>query len=139
MWETPEALFDKLHAIHDFTFDVCATPENAKCPRFYTPEMDGLKQTWTGVCWMNPPYGKVIKHWVKKAYESATTGDAKVVCLLPARTDTGWWHDYVIPYGKIEFLRGRLRFVNRALPSYRDDGKFKISSAPFPSAIVIFE
>lgn len=132
VWSTPQVLFDRLNAIHGFTLDVCALPENAKCQKFYTPEMDGLKQDWwDNVCWMNPPYGREIGKWVKKAYEATFmdwqhTG-AKVVCLLPARTDTAWWHDYVLPYGKVDFLRGRLKF-----------GGHK-NSAPFPSAVVIFE
>jgi len=132
LWETPHDLFARLNALHVFTLDVCATAENAKCDRYFTPEMDGLAQDWKDhVCWMNPPYGREIGKWVKKAHDS-TLMDwqhtvTKIVCLLPARTDTRWWHDYVIPYGSIEFLRGRLKF-----------GGHK-NSAPFPSAIVIFE
>lgn len=132
VWETPQNLFDRLNAEHGFTLDVCALPENAKCSRYYTPDDDGLAQDWKDhVCWMNPPYGREIGKWVKKAYE-ATFMDwqhegAKVVCLLPARTDTAWWHDYVLPYGKVDFLRGRLKFGGAE------------NSAPFPSAVVIFE
>lgn len=106
LWETPQWLFDKYNAIHHFETDVCALPENAKCEKFFTPEIDGLKQEWTGVCWCNPPYGRRIGEWVKKAAESG----AKVVMLLPARTDTKWFHDYCLPYGDIEFLKGRLKF-----------------------------
>lgn len=122
LWETPQELFDKLNAIHHFTCDVCALPENAKCDKYYTPEIDGLSQAWSGVCWCNPPYGREIGKWVKKAYES----NCKVVMLLPARTDTRWFHDYCIK-GNIEFLRGRLKFGNSE------------NSAPFPSMIVIFD
>lgn len=122
---TPIDFFNAQNEKHGFEIDVCAIAENAKCERFFTQEMDGLKQEWTGVCWMNPPYGRTIKSWMKKAYESSLTG-AKVVCLVPARTDTAWWHDYAMK-GKIEFIRGRLKF---------GDAK---NSAPFPSAIVIFE
>ena len=125
LWETPQWLFDKLHAQYGFETDVCALPENAKCERYFTPEQDGLSQEWTGVCWMNPPYGRKIGEWIKKAYESSLKG-ATVVCLIPARTDTAWWHDYVMQ-GEITFVRGRLRF-----------GGSK-NSAPFPSAIVAFE
>ena len=121
---TPMDFFNAQNAKHSFDLDVCAIAENAKCERFYTPEMDGLKQEWTGVCWMNPPYGRTIKSWMQKAYESSLTG-AKVVCLVPARTDTAWWHDYAMK-GEIEFIRGRLKF-----------GGAK-NSAPFPSAVVIF-
>jgi len=121
---TPMDFFNAQNAKHGFDLDVCAIAENAKCERFFTPEMDGLKQDWTGVCWMNPPYGRTIKSWMQKAYESSLTG-AKVVCLVPARTDTAWWHDYAMK-GEIEFIRGRLKF---------GDAK---NSAPFPSAVVIF-
>ena len=123
LWETPQELFDKYDAIYRFETDVCALPENAKCKRFFTPEMDGLKQEWTGVCWCNPPYGRQIGKWVEKAVKSSAT----VVMLLPARTDTKWFHDWCLPYGKIEFLRGRLKFGGCDNP------------APFPSMIVVFE
>lgn len=137
MWETPQDLFDRLDAEYAFTRDVCAIPENAKCKRFFTPEQNGLVQEWTGTCWMNPPYGRSINAWVAKAYESSLKG-ATVVCLIPSRTDTRWWHDYCVK-GEITFLKGRLKFVNRAFPSWRADGSHKISPAPFPSAIVIFK
>lgn len=127
-WATPQELFDDLDSIYHFTLDVCASDWNAKCDRFFTEEQDGLAQEWTGVCWMNPPYGRTIKHWVKKAYESAGNGTV-VVCLIPARTDTSWWHDYVMK-GEITFFRGRVKFV-----SQEDD---KNQSAPFPSALVVF-
>ena len=130
MWATPQDLFDKLNREHAFTLDVCAVADNAKCKKFFSPEQDGLSLNWwDNVCWMNPPYGREIGKWVKKAYD-ATFPDwqhtgAKVVCLLPARTDTKWFHDYCTK-GKIEFLRGRLKF-----------GGHK-NSAPFPSMIVVF-
>ena len=123
-WETPQKLFDELNQKYNFELDVCALPENAKCENYFTPEVDGLKQDWTGVCWMNPPYGREIGKWMKKALESSRNG-AIVVCLVPARTDTAWWHDYAMK-GKIEFIRGRLKFGNSK------------NSAPFPSAIVVF-
>lgn len=125
-WETPQDLFDSLNAVYGFDVDVCATPQNAKCRKFYTVEQDGLSQEWHGTCWMNPPYGRGIGAWVRKAYETAESGAGTVVCLLPARTDTAWWHDYCMK-GKIEFIRGRLKFGGCA------------NSAPFPSAIVTFE
>lgn len=123
-WETPRNLFDKLDTIHKFELDVCASHENAKCGKYFTKEQDGLKQNWKGSCWMNPPYGREIGKWMQKAYEESLKG-ARVVCLVPARTDTKWWHDYAMK-GNIEFLRGRLKFSNVK------------NSAPFPSAIVIF-
>lgn len=124
LWATPQAFFDAQHARHRFTLDVCASFENAKCARFFTEEMDGLSQRWEGVCWMNPPYGRAISAWMRKALESAQSG-AKVVCLVPARTDTKWWHDYAMK-GEIEFIKGRLKFGGEK------------NSAPFPNAIVIF-
>lgn len=123
-WPTPQDFFDKLDAEFHFELDVCATPENAKCDRYFTKRENGLLQKWEGVCWMNPPYGREIGQWVKKAYESALEG-ATVVCLLPARTDTGWWHDYCMK-GEIRFVRGRLKFGNAS------------ENAPFPSAVVVF-
>lgn len=123
-WETPMALFTELDNQYHFTLDVCATPENAKCSDYYTIVQDGLTQPWYGRCWMNPPYGRKIGAWLKKAYEAGLEGTL-VVCLVPARTDTAWWHDYCMR-GKITFIRGRLKF-----------GGSK-NAAPFPSAIVVF-
>lgn len=124
LWSTPQDFFDKYNEKYKFTLDVCATDENAKCDLYYTKENDGLKQDWVGVCWMNPPYGRQIKEWVKKAYESSLSG-VTVVCLLPARTDTKWWHEYCIK-GEIEFIKGRLKFGGSRV------------GAPFPSAVVVF-
>lgn len=124
-WATPRALFEELAAeFGPFDVDVCATPENAKVARFYTKAEDGLAQEWRGRCWMNPPYGREIGAWVRKARESAAAG-AVVVCLVPARTDTAWWHDNVPAATVVRFLRGRVRF-NDAGP------------APFPSAVIVF-
>jgi phage N-6-adenine-methyltransferase len=124
LWATPQKFFDSLHREFGFSLDVCATNENAKCDRFYTPDVDGLSQEWSGVCWMNPPYGRHIGKWMRKAYESAQRG-ATVVCLVPARTDTAWWHDYAAK-GEVRFIRGRLKFGNSK------------TAAPFPSAVVVF-
>lgn len=123
-WETPQWLFDKYNAIYGFDLDACATPENAKCKRYFTEEDNALNQEWTGIVWMNPPHGRKIGKWVSKAYKSAQNG-AVVVCLLPSRTDTAWWHDYCMR-GDIEFIRGRLKFGSAS------------ENAPFPSAIVVF-
>jgi phage N-6-adenine-methyltransferase len=126
LWETPWLLFRQLDAQFHFTLEVCALPENAKCRHFYTPGQDGLSQPWRGVCWCNPPYGRQIGRWVKKAYESAANGEATVVCLIPARTDTSWWHRYVMAASEVWLVAGRIRF-----------GGAK-AGAPFPSAIVVF-
>lgn len=123
-WNTPQDLFDTLNKEFHFDVDVCATEENAKCKHYFDKQTNGLSQVWTGGVWMNPPYGRNIKKWVQKAYESSKHG-ATVVCLLPARTDTSWWHDYCMK-GEIRFIRGRLKFSNAIHP------------APFPSAVVIF-
>jgi phage N-6-adenine-methyltransferase len=122
LWATPQDLFDKLNEEFGFDIDVCALPSNAKCKKFYSPADDGLSQKWEGVCWCNPPYGREIGKWVKKAYESKT----KVVMLLPARTDTKWFHDYIYGKAEIRFIKGRLKF---------GDSK---NAAPFPSMIVVF-
>lgn len=124
-WETPPELFDPLNEEFHFTLDVCATVQNAKCTRFFTPEEDGLKQKWTGVCWMNPPYGREVKAWMKKAYEESLRG-ATVVCLVPSRTDTFWWHEYAMKADEIRYVRGRVRFIGAE------------STAPFPSSLIIF-
>jgi phage N-6-adenine-methyltransferase len=127
-WATPQSLFDQLDAEFGFELDVCASDWNHKTERYFDRFDDGLAQQWSGVCWMNPPYGREISAWMRKAYESSG-GGATVVCLVPARTDTAWWHDYAIK-GEVRFLRGRVKFVGRD-----GDGK---NAAPFPSAIVIF-
>lgn len=124
-WDTPPELFAQLDVEFHFTVDLAAFPHNAKCERYFSPGVDALTQAWEGVCWMNPPYGPQLRKWMKKAYESARQG-ATIVCLLPARTDTSWWHDYVLPFAEIRFIRGRVTFQG---------GK---NSAPFPSAVVIF-
>lgn len=111
-----------------FTLDPCSTHDNHKCDKYFTIEDDGLSQEWSNdVVFMNPPYGREIKLWIQKAYEESLKG-AVVVCLIPARTDTTYWHNYI--FGKaseIRFVKGRLKF---------GDGK---NSAPFPSAVIVFD
>ena len=117
-WETPSDLFETLNREFGFTLDVCATPTNKKCENFFSPEQDGLAQEWIGACWCNPPYGYRLEKWIQKAYESSQRG-AIVVCLLPGRTDTRWWHEWILPYAEIRFLRGRLKLwclQSRAFP-----------------------
>lgn len=123
-WETPSELFAELNEIFHFDLDACASTENAKCSRYFTKHDDALSKRWTGTVWMNPPYGREIAAFMRKAYEESLRG-ATVVCLVPSRTDTAWWHRYA-KQGQIIFLRGRLRFGAAT------------ASAPFPSAIVIF-
>ena len=127
-WGTPQHIFDELNEEFKFTLDACAAPWNYKVNNYYTQEDDGLIQPWTGTVWCNPPYGRQIGKWVQKAYEANQQG-ATVVMLIPSRTDTAYWHDY-ISKAEVRFIRGRLKFTTpnneTALP------------APFPSAIVIF-
>ena len=125
MWETPQELFDELDKEFQFDLDVCAIPENAKCKRYYTPEQDGLSKPWDGTCWCNPPYGRDIGQWLRRAL-FASVGGATVVMLLPARTDTKWFHDYIYKRAEIRFVKGRLKFGNSK------------NSAPFPSMVVVF-
>ena len=132
-WSTPQDLFDELDREFHFTLDPCATGSNAKCEKFFTLADDGLSRGWAGeTVFMNPPYGRVIKDWVRKAWEESLRG-AVVVCLIPARTDTSYWHDYCFKYGVVRFLRGRVKFCGR-----NKDGIIVKASAPFPSAIVVF-
>lgn len=125
LWSTPQDFFDSVSKEFQFNLDVCASKENAKCDKYYTKEDDGLKQQWHGICWMNPPYGRVIGKWVQKAYESSQNGTV-IVGLLPARTDTKWFHEYIYNKAQIRFIKGRLKFGN------------SINSAPFPSMLVIW-
>lgn len=125
LWATPQDFFDKLNDEFNFTLDVCALSYNAKCKCYYTPEENGLLMPWFGVCWCNPPYGRGISHWVKRAYISSLNG-ATVVMLLPARTDTSWFHDYIYNKAEIRFIKGRLKFGDSVNP------------APFPSMVVVF-
>ena len=127
-WTTPMWLFKELDVKFNFTLDPCCTKESALCDKYYTIEDDGLIQDWGGeIVFMNPHYGRAIGKWVEKAYRESLNG-AVVVCLIPSRTDTRYWHNYIFPYAAdIKFLKGRLKF---------GDGK---NPAPFPSAIIIFD
>lgn len=131
-WETPPELFDRLSEKYGpFDLDPAAVPETAKCPLYFTPEDDGLKQKWHGSVWLNPPYGREIGKWVKKAHDEFFAGNVnKVVMLIPARTDTAYWHDYIQNIASVEFLRGRVKFLRNGQPR---------GTAPFPSAVVVYE
>ena len=127
-WATPQSFFNRLDNEFNFTLDPCANELNAKCSKFFTKDDDGLAQSWAGErVFMNPPYGRVIGDWVRKAYEEAQNDNTVVVALIPARTDTKYWHEYVMKAKEIRLVKGRLKF---------GDGR---NSAPFPSAVVIFE
>lgn len=126
-WGTPVEFYRKWDCRYLFEIDVCAHAGNHKAPKYWTTEDDALTKDWAPLrCWMNPPYGRnVTGKWVKKAYDESVKG-ALVCCLLPARTDVKWFHDYCLPWGKIEFIRGRLTFEGAK------------DCAPFPSMIVVF-
>lgn len=124
-YATPNETYSALHREFGFTLDPCSTHENAKCGRHFTLAEDGLAQDWEQeTVFMNPPYGRAISLWMRKAYEQSL-GGATVVCLVPARTDTKWWHDFAMK-GEVRFLKGRLKF---------NGGK---NGAPFPSAVIVF-
>lgn len=127
LWSTPWNFFDKLNDEFHFTLDPCSTHENAKCYKHFTIEEDGLLQDWGNeVVFCNPPYGRQIKDWVKKAYEESRKDNTTVVMLIPARTDTIYFHEYIYHKAEIRFIKGRLKF---------GDAK---NAAPFPSMVVIF-
>lgn len=121
---TPKDFFDKLDQEFHFTLDPCATSDNAKCEKYYTKEQDGLQQEWRGTVFCNPPYGRELPKWIKKCHDEST--HSTVVMLIPARTDTKAFHDYIYGQSEIRFVRGRLKFGNSK------------NSAPFPSMVVVF-
>ena len=127
-WETPQEFFDKLDEEFHFGIDVCANDRNAKCEWYFDKSANGLTKDWTGhgTVWCNPPYGKEIGKWVRKASETAEEGET-VVMLIPARTDTRWFHGYVYqqPNVEVRFIKGRLHFSNKG-------------RNPFPTMVVIF-
>lgn len=131
-WCTPREFFDELNKEFRFVLDAAATDKSAKCPRYFTPETDGLSQSWDcgGAVFCNPPYGREIGKWVQKAYREAMCGGEPIVLLIPARTDTSYFHDYIYGKAEIRFVRGRLRFT--------DEGGNKSNSAPFPSMVVVY-
>lgn len=124
-WSTPQDFFDKINQEFSFTIDVAATKENAKCERYYTKDEDALTKSWDNeIVWCNPPYGRELHKWVEKA--SRARG-GQVVMLIPARTDTRYFHEYIYGKAEIRFIKGRLKFGNSK------------NSAPFPSMLVIFK
>ena len=128
-WGTPQHFFHRLEdKFGTFTLDPCSTDESAKCDLYYTQQENGLAQSWEGhSVFMNPPYGRKISSWISKAYEESLKPNTRVGCLIPARTDTKYWHNYCMRAKNILFVKGRLKF-----------GASK-NSAPFPSAVIIFE
>lgn len=132
-WATPQYLFDELDNEFHFTLDPCSTEKNHKCSKYYTKEDNGLIQDWNNeTVFVNPPYGKDIKHWVKKCYEEHKKHNITIVMLIPARTDTTYFHEYIYKKcNEIRFLKGRVKFID-------ENGNVQ-SSAPFPSMVVVYK
>lgn len=132
-WETPQALFDSLNAKYHFAIDLAASKDNAKCDRYFNIDDDSLSKDWSesfgGAMYLNPPYGRHIGYWVKKAYETSLKVNVPIVMLIPSRTDTSYWHDYIFGKANIKFIRGRLKFEQNGVAG---------SPAPFPSAIIVY-
>tara|TARA_R110001592_G_scaffold103979_1_gene292675 strand:- start:9611 stop:10084 length:474 start_codon:yes stop_codon:yes gene_type:complete len=128
-WSTPVEFFNKLDwRFGPFDLDPCADPANTKCANFFTEAENGLSKKWEGfTCFINPPYGRGIEAWIKKAYEETRAEGTRAVMLIPARTDTKYWHEYVMKADEVYFIKGRLKF-----------GECE-NSAPFPSAVVVFD
>ena len=109
-YETPDSIFEPLNYEFQFTLDVAANSLNTKCVRFFSVDCDGLSQGWgNNICWMNPPFGRQMKKWVEKAYKSYLNG-ATVVCLLPVRSNTVWWHQYCMRSTEIRLIKGEVKF-----------------------------
>lgn len=124
-YSTPQNIFDQLNNEFSFTLDPCATEDNHKCEKYYSLADDGLKKDWGGRVFCNPPYSKIAK-WVKKCYQESLKPNTVVAMLIPARTDTKYFHDYIWHRSEVRFIKGRLRFNDA------------IYNAPFPSMVVIF-
>lgn len=125
-WRTPPDFYARLDAEFAFTLDAAASSDNALAPTYYTEDDDGLRQDWTGTVWCNPPYGRTIGRWLAKGRRSAESGSADVVVMLvPARTDTAYWHEHVMRADEVRLVAGRLRFSGA-------------DQAPFPCAVVVF-
>lgn len=133
-WETPQAMFDQLDAKYHFGFDLAASDSNHKCPRYFTKADNALVQDWKNAgkgktMFLNPPYSRHLRDWIEKAWLTSQDYPAPIVVLIPARTDTSYWHDFIFGKAHIDFLRGRLKFEHDGVAG---------DSAPFPSAIVTY-
>ena len=129
-WETPRALFERLHVEFAFTVDGAALDHNARLPRYWTPYSDGLGQSWEGErVFVNPPFGKEIANWTRKASREVQRGCPLAVLLVPVRSDTAWWHETVLGRAEVRFLRGRVKFEQRGMAK---------DAAPFPCCLLIY-
>lgn len=136
-WESPNDFYQMLNRIYLFTLDPAASKQNAKCAKYYTVDDDGLSKDWQGESvYINPPYSQ-NKKWVSKALFEASKPETTVVVLIPARTDTVFWHDYIMKATKVHFVRGRLTFELNGKPIL--DAKGRPMPAPFPSAVAVFQ
>jgi len=136
-WCTPRDFYNKLNEEFNFNLDPACMPKSALCDKYFTPEEDGLKQSWQGYnVFVNPPYGREIKNWVKKAHDEWKKGNCNIVMLIPARTDTLYFHNYIYNIANIRFIRGRLKFIDLDFKGKEEDRK--MSPAPFPSMLVIW-
>ena len=130
-WETPSNIFNELDKEFNFNLDAAANASNHKCERYFDIEDNGLEQDWGGQrVFLNPPYGRELRHWVKKAYEESKKPNTLIVMLIPARTDTIYFHNYIYYKAKIRFIRGRIKFLKN---------RKEEDAAPFPSMIVIYD
>ncbi len=131
-WQTPNKVFNKLNEEFNFTLDPCCQHDSAKCKKYYTPIEDGLSQSWEGeAVFVNPPYGRELRKWVEKCYNEGQKENTKVVMLIPSRTDTTYFHDFIYHKSEIRFIRGRIKFIN---PTTKKAG----DSAPFGSMVVVY-
>ena len=136
-WCTPRDFFEKLNKEFNFTLDPCCMPKSALCKKYFTPDEDGLKQSWEGErVFVNPPYGREISKWVKKCFDERKRANI-IIMLIPSRTDTLYFHNYIYGKAEIRFIKGRLKFIDLDYNGKEEDRK--ISPAPFPSMLVIFK
>ena len=131
-WYTPKELYNKLNEEFNFTLDPCCTEKSRKCEKYFTKKENGLIHDWSNNnVFMNPPYGNDIKYWIEKAYLESLKDNTIVVALIPARTDTSYWHNFIFNKASdIRFLKGRIKFE-------KEDGTLG-NSAPFPSAVIVW-
>lgn len=125
-WETPQSLFDRLNKEFGFTCDLAANQDNAKVSTFIDENVNALTVPWSGICWLNPPYDGKLRKWVEKAFRDARDNKATVVMLIPAKTNTNWWHLYCMNAKEIRFIKGRPKFVGAK------------HGLPFPLALIVF-